>query len=67
MDTVYVTWRGGARWPLSEGTCQRIDAKPSALDGWLHVRGASRRHLSFGGSPALEQKFINDFGPRPSR
>jgi hypothetical protein len=56
-------WRGGTWWIGADGDLEPVERGTAALDAWLADRGASRADLEFGGSSALEQKFIHDFGP----
>jgi hypothetical protein len=60
---ITVTWVGGA-WFLDDGVDrQRIDGDRRWLDAWLEARGRTRGALDFGGSRALEQRFVSEFGP----
>lgn len=63
MDTVYVSWRGGKWWLITDKGTERIEADAATLTSWLADRGISRDALSFGDSHALEQKFVHAFGP----
>jgi hypothetical protein len=60
-----VSWRGGV-WLIGLPDRQEpIRGDGAALDQWLADRGAGRADLDFGRSPALEEKFVHDFGPLP--
>jgi hypothetical protein len=62
-------WRGGI-WYIgaSEVAMQRIYGDARWLDSWLKDRGqTTRRGLDFGGSRALEQRFVQEFGPITGR
>jgi hypothetical protein len=63
VEPLYVVWRGGTWWINSCDGVAPVQRDAEALDVWLADRGASRADLEFGGSSALEQKFVHDFGP----
>jgi hypothetical protein len=52
----------------SEIAMQRIYGDGKWLDSWLKDRGhTTRRELDFGGSQALGQRFVQEFGPITGR
>jgi hypothetical protein len=56
-------WNWGT-WTIAIGPNeQTIPLNGGWLDEWLGTRGLARTDLDFGGSRAMEQRFINDFGP----
>jgi hypothetical protein len=60
---VRVTWVGG-HWLLAVGPYRhRVEGDRRWLDAWLAGRGLSRANLDFGGSRALEQRFVSELGP----
>ena len=69
MTRFKVDWRGGL-WSIEtpDGEQHPLTENAQALDAWLAEHGElTRRELDFGGSRALEQKFIHDFGPITGR
>jgi hypothetical protein len=62
-----VTWVGGS-WFLKMGQDRhRVEGDGRWLDAWLAGRGLSRADLDFGGSRALEQRFVSELGPIDGR
>lgn len=64
MTRFRISWDGGV-WTIEtdDGVHHPLPRMPEVLDVWLAERDLTRRELDFGGSRALEQKFIHDFGP----
>jgi hypothetical protein len=58
-----VTWVGGTWFIAGPQGTERIAGGTRWLDAWLRAQGGTRRELDFGGSNALKQRFVNDFGP----
>jgi hypothetical protein len=62
-QTLQVSWRGGVWWIINKCGADPVEPSPEALDAWLATHDATRQDLAFGGSGALRQKFVHDFGP----
>jgi hypothetical protein len=60
--SVRVTWVGGSWFLAVEGDRHRVEGDGRWLDAWLAGHGLSRADLDFGGSRALEQRFVSEFG-----
>ncbi len=61
--TVRVSWVGGAWYLIAGQYRERIAGDGRWVDGWLAARGQTRAVLDFGGSPALKERFVSEFGP----
>ena len=58
-----VNWVGGVWFVVGPHGPERVDGDGRWVDAWLASHAATREDLDFGGSRALEQRFVNDFGP----
>jgi hypothetical protein len=67
MGTMTVTWVGGTWFIQTPRGAEPVRGGSKDLDAWLARHQATRADLDFGGSRALEQRFVNDFGPIASR
>ncbi len=61
--TVRVTWVGGSWFLEVDGDQHLVEGDRRWLDAWLADWGGTRADLDFGGSRALEQRFVSEFGP----
>lgn len=58
-----MNWNWGTWTASIDGATFGIPLDRGWLDAWLTARGLTRADLDFDGSKAMEQRFINDFGP----
>jgi hypothetical protein len=47
---------------MVDGDRHRVEGDGRWLDAWLAGRGLTRAALDFGGSRALEQRFVSELG-----
>ena len=67
MGKMPVTWVGGTWIIQTPRGPEPVRGGAKSLDAWLARHQAARADLEFAGSKALEQRFVNDFGPVPTR